>query len=183
MICLCFIEIWPHEYRSKTKNLFYSMNLISAGWGSLMINNWNLSSDTAFNQLVSNGWISQRTLFRLSSVNKSYYQSVTLWRTFMMVTLYFHFRIGDDNWENHCLLHLYIKHSVTICTVMISMFMPTYYNDVIMNAMASQITSLTIVYFSVYSRRRSKKTSKLRVTGLCEGDSPVTGEFPAHRAG
>ena len=28
-------------------------------------------------------------------------------------------------------------------------------------------------------RRRSKETSKLRVTGLCEGSSPVTGEFPA----
>ena len=27
-------------------------------------------------------------------------------------------------------------------------------------------------------RRRSKKTSKLRVTGLCEGNSPMTGEFP-----
>ena len=26
------------------------------------------------------------------------------------------------------------------------------------------------------------KTSKLRVTGLCEGNSPVTGEFPAQRA-
>ena len=31
-------------------------------------------------------------------------------------------------------------------------------------------------------RRRSKKTSKLRVIGLCEGNSPVTGEFPAQRA-
>ena len=31
-------------------------------------------------------------------------------------------------------------------------------------------------------RRRSKKTSKLRVTGLCKGNSPVTGEFPAQRA-
>ena len=30
-------------------------------------------------------------------------------------------------------------------------------------------------------RRRSKKTSKLHVTGLCEGNSPVTGEFPAQR--
>ena len=29
--------------------------------------------------------------------------------------------------------------------------------------------------------RRSKKTSKLRVTGLCEGNSPGTGEFPAQR--
>ena len=30
--------------------------------------------------------------------------------------------------------------------------------------------------------RRSKKTSKLRVTDLCDGNSPVTGEFPAQRA-
>ena len=30
-------------------------------------------------------------------------------------------------------------------------------------------------------RRRSKKTSKLRVTGLCEGNSPVTGEFRAYK--
>ena len=28
----------------------------------------------------------------------------------------------------------------------------------------------------------SKKTSNLRVTGLCEGNSPVTGEFPTQRA-
>ena len=88
--------------------------------------------------------------------------------------------------------------------------------------MASQITSLTTVYSTVYSgadqrkhqsyksilpflwrhngrdcisnhqsydcllnhsfRRRSKKTSKLRVTGLYMGNSPVTGEFPAQRA-
>ena len=31
-------------------------------------------------------------------------------------------------------------------------------------------------------RRRSKKTSKLRVTGLCAGKSPETGEFPAQMA-
>ena len=31
-------------------------------------------------------------------------------------------------------------------------------------------------------RRRSKKTLNLRVTGLCEGHSPVTGEFPAQMA-
>ena len=30
--------------------------------------------------------------------------------------------------------------------------------------------------------RRSKKTSKLRVTALYSGNSPVTGEFPAQRA-
>ena len=32
------------------------------------------------------------------------------------------------------------------------------------------------------SRRTSKKTSKLCVTGLCEGNSPGTGEFPAQMA-
>ena len=31
-------------------------------------------------------------------------------------------------------------------------------------------------------RRRSRKTSKLRVTGLCEGNSPGTDEFPAQMA-
>ena len=31
-------------------------------------------------------------------------------------------------------------------------------------------------------RHRTKKTSKLRVTGLCAGNSPGTGEFPTQRA-
>ena len=31
-------------------------------------------------------------------------------------------------------------------------------------------------------RRRSNKTSYLRVTGLCEGNSPLTGELPAQMA-
>ena len=33
-----------------------------------------------------------------------------------------------------------------------------------------------------FFRRRSKKTSKLRVIGLCAGNSSVTGEFPAQMA-
>ena len=56
-----------------------------------------------------------------------------------------------------------------------------HYNDVIMGAMATQITSLTIVCSTVYSKRRSKKTSKLCVTGLSAGNSPVTGEFPEQK--
>ena len=47
-----------------------------------------------------------------------------------------------------------------------------HYNDVIMSAMASQITSLTIVYSTVYLGA-DKKESKLRVTGVCVGNSPV----------
>ena len=61
-------------------------------------------------------------------------------------------------------------------------FTPTHYSDVMVDTMASQITSLTIVYSMVHSSHRSKKTSKLCVTGLCEGNSPVTGEFLAQRA-
>ena len=36
--------------------------------------------------------------------------------------------------------------------------------------------------FNWLCRCRSKKTSKLRVTGLCAGNSPITVEFPAQRA-
>ena len=50
------------------------------------------------------------------------------------------------------------------------------------NPMVSQITSLTIVYSAIYSGTDQSKHSELRVTGLCGGNSPVTGEFPAQRA-
>ena len=50
-----------------------------------------------------------------------------------------------------------------------------------MTAMASHIISLTIVCSIFFSGTDEKKTSKLRVTGLCEGNSPVTGKFPAQR--
>ena len=40
-----------------------------------------------------------------------------------------------------------------------------------MTTMASQITSLTVVYSIVYSGA-DQKTSKLRITGLCAGNSP-----------
>ena len=51
----------------------------------------------------------------------------------------------------------------------------------IMSAMVSRITSVSIVYSTVCSGA-DKKTSKIRVTGLCVGNSPVTGELPTHRA-
>ena len=44
-----------------------------------------------------------------------------------------------------------------------------HYTDVIMITMASQITSLAVVYSIVYSGANQRKTSKLRVTGLCAG--------------
>ena len=42
--------------------------------------------------------------------------------------------------------------------------------------------NLRLVCSTVYFRGRSKKISKLRVTGLYEGNPPVTGGFPSQRA-
>ena len=56
-----------------------------------------------------------------------------------------------------------------------------HYIDVLVSAMASQITSVSLLYSTVCSCR-SKKTSKLRVADLWEEKSPVSGEFPANRA-
>ena len=50
-----------------------------------------------------------------------------------------------------------------------------HYNDVIMGAMDHQPHDCLL---NRLFRRRSNKTSKLRVTGLCAENSPVTGEFP-----
>ena len=47
-----------------------------------------------------------------------------------------------------------------------------------MSVMASQITSLTIVYSFIQAQIQN---IKLRITGLCERNSPVTGEFPAQK--
>ena len=68
--------------------------------------------------------------------------------------------------------------------VMIVTYKPNikHFNDVIMNAMASQTTGVSIVYSTVCWSVDKKKTAKLHVTGLCEGNSPMTGEFPAQRA-
>ena len=49
-----------------------------------------------------------------------------------------------------------------------------YYNEVTVSVIACQITCVSIVY--------SNKTTKLCVTSLCEGNSLMTGEFPAQRA-
>ena len=50
-----------------------------------------------------------------------------------------------------------------------------------MSAMASQIDGVSIVCSLVHSSPDQKKISKLRVTGLCEGNPPVTGGFPSLR--
>ena len=50
-----------------------------------------------------------------------------------------------------------------------------------MSAMAFQFTSLNNCLLIRLFSHRWKETAKLRVAGLFEGISPVTGEFPAQR--
>ena len=60
-----------------------------------------------------------------------------------------------------------------------------HYSDVIMNTMGHDGVSNRQPHDCLLNRlfrRRSKKTQKFRVTGLCVGNSPGTGEFPAQMA-
>ena len=60
-----------------------------------------------------------------------------------------------------------------------------HYSDVIMNTMGHDGVSNRQPHDCLLNRlfrRRSKKIYKFRVTGLCVGNSPGTGEFPAQMA-
>ena len=57
-----------------------------------------------------------------------------------------------------------------------------HYDDVIMETITSQNHQPQDCLLNRSFGHRSKKTSKFRVTGLCVGNSPVTGEFPAQMA-
>ena len=56
-----------------------------------------------------------------------------------------------------------------------------HYDDVIMTTIASQITSLTVVYSVVYSGADQRNIKAPRHWPLC-GEFTGTGEFPAQRA-
>ena len=59
---------------------------------------------------------------------------------------------------------------------------PIHYDDVILGAMASKITSLTIVYSTVYSGADQSKHQSSASLAFVWGISPGTGEFPAQMA-
>ena len=61
-------------------------------------------------------------------------------------------------------------------------FLSRHYNDIIMGATASQITSLTIVYSIVYSDVDQRKHQSSTSLAFVRGISPGTGEFPAQMA-
>ena len=57
-----------------------------------------------------------------------------------------------------------------------------HYSDATMGTMASQITSLSIVYSTVYSGADQRKHQSSVSLAFVRGNSPVTGEFPARMA-
>ena len=95
-----------------------------------------------------------RLEFLLQTLNSWSYHSLTLTKKFQL----------------HCLPH---------CQNFAFLKIHVHYGDVIMDVIASQITSLTIVDSTVNS---DAETSKLCVTGLCVGNSPGNGEFSAQMA-
>ena len=85
--------------------------------------------------------------------------------------------INSVDWISPCTVgYTYLSLILTSASVLSHI----HYCDVIMGAMVSQITSLHCLLNRLF-RRRSKETSKLRVTDLCAGNSPEKGEFPAQR--
>ena len=82
-------------------------------------------------------------------------------------------------WITTCTYKVHV-HGLTLSDVMDSFNI--HYNDVIMGAMASQITSLTIVHSTVYSGADQRKHQSSASLANCAGNSTVTGEFPAQMA-
>ena len=86
-------------------------------------------------------------------------------------------------WLNYWLLEIHVKY-LPMSSRVTSLVWRQYYDwstthhfsVFIMGEMSSQIKGVSLV------RRRSKKTSRLCVTGLLKGNPPVAGDFPSQRA-
>ena len=93
-----------------------------------------------------------------------------------------------DRYETKGIVHTYANVLYLLCFILIIIVLNIssireirrrnfyHYNDVMISAMASQNHQPRGCLLNRLFGRRSKKTSKLRLTGLCAGNSPVTGE-------
>ena len=93
-------------------------------------------------------------------------------------------RFCRDRWRLHVVEKHHLNVSLELAIPRVRYYCcqtGQHYRDVIINAITSQITSLTIVYSTVSSNADQRKPSTLRVTFFA-GNSPVTGEFPAQGA-
>ena len=69
----------------------------------------------------------------------------------------------------------YINWPVALELLPVHVSLTTHYSDVTNHQQLH-------CWFNRLFRRSSKKSSKLRITGLCEGNPPVTGGLPSQRA-
>ena len=109
---------------------------------------WHISRNVAVNIKRACNWHvyqNSQVLWNADLIIKNNYRLITSSRNLLGIHFYVKYVIG--------------LHSRFIAIIMwfISVTHQTHYDDVIMSAMASQITSPTIVYSTVYSRHRSKK--------------------------
>ena len=89
-----------------------------------------------------------------------------------------------NKWWPFCPGGRWVKH-ISIRDVRSSYIIPFYYNPLRWRHNDRDSVSNHQPHDCLLNRlfrRRSKETWKLRVTGLCVGNSPGTGEFPAQRA-
>ena len=129
--------------------------------------NWNEASSTPKSaNVMTTDLCHDVSKFSTQCVEMCKYLSIalpTIWAAKLIINFFLHRKPGNKN-----------RHLMG--------FPRGHYSDVIMGAIGAQSTSVSIVYLTICSGANQRKTSKLRVTGLCGGNSPVTGEFPAQRA-
>ena len=103
-----------------------------------------------------------------------------LWnvRCFCLV-IQWNFPVGSNNVEFSIVIHPFAdKPGYRLNHV--SYILATHYSDVIMDTIASQITSLTIVYSTVYTDADQWKHQSSASLALCAGNSPGTAQMASN---
>ena len=75
----------------------------------------------------------------------------------------------------------YLRVKMVVIDALASAMRPATYDNHSLKSYC-KLKKMASIVRTAFFRRRSKKTWKLRVTGLCAGNSPGTGEFPAQMA-
>ena len=114
-----------------------------------------------------------------------FYKYVTTW-DITITSFKDSIRYSPSNYDFKYINHIFSPNSIWVADVppmgVLLTVMCIHYGDVITGLdIVSNHQSHDCLLDRLF-RRRSKKTSKLHVTGLCAGNSPGTGQFPAQRA-
>ena len=88
-------------------------------------------------------------------------------------------------WPHRIYVYIYVYVCICVCVCGVVCVMARHYNDVIMGTIASQITSLTIVYSTVYSdadqRKHQSSASLAFVWGIRRGPVNSPHKWPVTR--